>query len=182
MANFRLSILLGFLIICSLPAQAHLGPHESKDCFIDFEEFRLRFNGYQFHGPHPDKHYCRYFPELGDIIIKIDALQTLDHQVIALEWLEMNTLGEIMAGQPLLRSTLYIPWKPFANNLHSLRNNVTKRGVYGLTVKLKNQNGAIRQRHHYFLAGIPVMRILLSAAGLLLLLIVFAIFRRLGRR
>lgn len=180
----KLRFLVRFCLLAILPnapVQAHIGPHESEECFIDIEDIRLRFNGYQFHGPHPDKLYCHYFPELGDIIIKIDALQSLHSQDIALEWLEMNDVTQLLAGEPFFRSSKSDGWQPFANNLHSLRNNVTRRGVYGIRVRLQDEQGAIRQRHHYFLVGFPVMQILLSLAGLLLLVIAFFFIKQLRR-
>lgn len=184
MRKLRLHTLL-FLLAISLfntPAQAHLGPHESKDCFIDIEELRLRFNGYQFQSQHPDKHYCRYFPELGDVIIKIDALQELDNQEIALEWLEMGDLTRLLSSDPLFLRSKDSGWRNFSGQLQSLRNNVTQRGVYGIKIRLKDENGVILQRHHYFLVGFPVMYILLSIAGLLLLLISYFFIKQLRHK
>ncbi|WP_305908543.1 hypothetical protein Q9L42_010195 [Methylomarinum sp. Ch1-1] len=162
-------------------ARAHLGPHESSDCFINIETTQLRFNGYQFHGQHPEKHYCRYFPQLGDVIIQIDSLQDLGPQQISLQWLELASLPQLFSEDKALVESQPSPWKPFADGINSLRKNVQQLGLYGIKIRLKAPNGVVRQQHFYFLVGFPVMPILLGVA-LLLLLLIGLIFLRQSKR
>ena len=180
----RLNILLLATILsllCLQTVQAHLGPHERSDCYVNIETTQLRFNGYQFQSKHPEKHYCRYFPELGDVIIQIDSLQDISPQQISLQWLELASLPQLLGKDAFLEAKPS-DWKPFSEGINSLRKNIEHRGLYGIKIRLREPNGVIRQQHFYFLVGFPVMRILMGISLLLLLLIGFIFVRQLKQK
>jgi hypothetical protein len=161
------------------PTLAHSGPHHSKACIIEKDSMRFRFSGYQFHSRHPEQHYCRYFPLLGDVIISIDSLQEINNINISLQWLEMSAISEFSFSlDTLFKVSHETPWKAFNNGVNSIKQSVQKRGIYALNIQLKNQNNEIKQKRFYFLVGFQIAKILLVIGCLLLLIIAVIFFKQ----
>lgn len=180
--NHLFTILLLILVLLLSGNQhtlAHSGSHSSKTCFIEQGSQRLRFNGYQFHSKHPDKHYCRYFPLLGDVFISIDSLQEIKNTQISLQWLEMSSINEFKYSlETLFKVSNETPWIAFNDGVNSIKQSVNKRGIYALNIRLKNQKSNISQKRFYFMVGFQITKILLIIALLLLLLIIVIFFKQ----
>ncbi len=168
------------LLFANQQTFAHAGPHAAKDCFIQIDATQLRFNGHQFQGKHPGKFYCRFFPLLGNVIISVDSPQDVINNEVSLQWLELLPLNQLITfPAKAFKVTQETAWKPFNKGVNSIKQTVDKRGIYGLNILLKDNQGQIQQQSFYFLAGIPVtliVVIILVVIACLLLLFIAVIF------
>ncbi len=171
--------LLVFPVLQAQTVFAHLGPHTSSDCFIAVDSVQLRLNGYQFHSNHPEKHYCRYFPKLGDVIINIDSEMDIGRKEISLQWLEIKSPLRFFGKEKIITAHKATEWKTFSGGMHILRRNIDRRGLYGLRILLKSADGNVEQNAFYFLVGIPVVLILVVIASLVLLIIALILIKQL---
>ena len=168
---------LGFAIffsLCSTPAFSHAGSHESKNCFVAINENTVRLSGYQFQGLHPDEAFCRIFPYLGSVIIKIEAVNAqLQNQKVALEllkprsWLNctsINSSNSILLTKTELQS--------FNQGVKMIQTDIQERGLYALNIKLQREDKKIVSQTFLFLVGIPVTKILVLFSGAALLFLI----------
>lgn len=161
-------------MLFSTPVFPHAGSHENQNCFITVSENSLRFSGYQFQGQHPEHIYCRIFPELGEIIIKIEAVTVnLTDKKIALQLLKLNSWSNwLFDSEHAFSSLKQTPLRNFNNGVNMLQADIGQRGVYALQIELQAENKAPITQTFLFLVGIPVTEILVLFSGGILLLLV----------
>lgn len=172
-----LTAIIAFILFSS-PAFPHAGPHDNKNCFVSSNGNILRFSGYQFQGQHPEHIYCRIFPELGEIIIKIEAVNAdLTDKKIALQLLKLNSWSNWLFDSKKAFSGLkQTPLRNFNNGVNMLQADIGQRGVYALHIELHAENKASITQTFLFLVGIPITEILvLFSGGIILLLIVIVL-------
>lgn len=175
----QLAALFTMLIfsLFSTAAFCHAGSHENKNCFVSVHEDTLRFSGYQFQGLHPDEAFCRIFPYLGSVIIKIEPVNyQLNNKKVLLEllkpksWLNCTSINS--SNALLLKQT---PLTGFNEGVNMIQADIQERGIYVLNIKLQTPDKKIATQTFFFLVGIPVTKILvLFSGGILVLLILFA--------
>lgn len=178
---FLFLIAMTAFMLFSSPAFSHAGPHENQNCFITVSENTLRFSGYQFQGQHPEHIYCRIFPELGEIIIKIETVNAdLTDKKIALQLLKLNSWSNwLFHSEKAFSSLKRTPLRNFSNGVNMLQADIGQRGIYALQVELQAENKVSITQTFLFLAGIPVTEILVLFSGGILLLLTFITIRTL---
>jgi len=134
--NFIRKVVITILLVGSFipPVSAHNGSHESKNCFINIGNNQLRLSGFQFQGIHPDAVYCRVFPFLDTLLIKLEALETqtstqqVTLQLIKIEnWLKVSGI--------VLQTT---PQRSFKEVI-TLQTTLTDRALYALEIGLQTE-------------------------------------------
>lgn len=172
MLFFRIFLLV-FCLFFPLQSFSHAGSHGNDDCLISIGNFHLRMNGYQFQGKRPDRHYCRYFPYLGQTILKLDTTHHdlskfgVDLQLLKrTRWLALlfnpDQAFEVIKQKPL---------QNFSQQVVSIDTEIKSLDLYALHIKLHHPNGRMSQQLFLFAAGLPLIPILLGIATLLLILL-----------
>lgn len=176
-----------FSLIMYQPAFAHAGVDHNNSCFLSVGDTRLRISGYPFqpelegkasapaHAPYlrpVGKHFCHFFPELGQIVVAVEPLaEDRKHTQVTLElaqltsWLNPGQAFTVIKQQPA---------QLMGAGLVSISQVIRQRGVYRLNITLQDSSGELQQQRFVFLVGIPVTKILVMIAGLLILVIGFA--------
>jgi hypothetical protein len=153
----------------SAPAFSHAGSHENKNCFITWDEKKVRFSGYQFQGLHPDEAFCHILPYLGDVIIKIDPVSaSLSEQAIQLKVSSVFT-------QKTTDFSKIMPVQRFAEGVVMLQTDIQAQGLYRLSLQRYDKGQAIGTiGSFFFLVGIPVTQylVLFSGAAFVFLLVI----------
>ena len=156
-----------FFSLFSTSAFAHAGSHENKNCFIAINENTVRLSGYQFQGLHPDEDFCRIFPYLGSVIIKIEAVNAqLQNQKVVLEllkpksWLNCTSINS--SNSILIKKT---ELQSFNDGVNMIQTDIQERGLYALNIKLQQEDKKIISHSFLFLVGIPVTKILVLFSG-----------------
>lgn len=164
-----------FFSLFSTAAFSHAGSHENKNCFIAIRNNTIRLSGYQFQGLHPDEAFCRIFPYLGSVIIKIEPVNDeLRNQKVALEllkpksWFNCTSINSTNAMS--LKKT---PLQNLNEGVNMIQADIQERGVYALNIKLQRDDKKIVSQTFLFLVGIPVTKILVQFSIGVLLLIIF---------
>lgn len=154
------------------PAFAHNGVDHNNSCFLTVGETRLRLSGYQFQPELEGKHFCHFFPELGQIVVALEPLaEDRKNLQVALElaqltaWLHPEQAFTVIKRQPA-------QW--IGTGLVSISQTIRQRGIYSLTLTLQDSSGELQQQRFMFLVGIPMTKILVMIAGVLVLVIGFA--------
>ncbi|MDO9048148.1 MAG: hypothetical protein Q7U66_10480 [Methylobacter sp.] len=175
-----------FSLMIDQPVLAHAGVDHSSSCFLTVGDTRLRISGYQFqpelegkasapaHAPYlrpVGKHFCHFFPELGQIVLAVEPLEEgRDKTLVTLElaaltsWLNPAQAFTVIKQQPE---------QLMETGLASISQTIRQRGIYRLNVTLQDGSGNSRQQHFVFLVGIPMTKIMVMIAGLLVLVIGF---------
>lgn len=150
---------------------AHAGEHHSQNCFVDVGDTRLRLSGYQFQPELENEHFCRVFPELGQIIIAVEPLEEgLENRQIALELLELSSWTDwLLNAEKAFAVIKQQPARQFGAGLVSIQQTIGQRGVYALKVIMQDDSDHLRHQYFVFLVGVPVKKILVVLAGLVLL-------------
>jgi hypothetical protein len=171
-----------FGLVMSGSVFAHAGEHHSQNCFVDVGDTRLRLSGYQFQSGLENEHFCRVFPELGQIIIAVEPLEEgLENRQIALELLELSSWTDWLSNAEKAFAVIkQQPAKQFGAGLVSIQQTIGQRGVYALKVIMQDDSGHLRHQYFVFLVGIPVKKILAILAGLMLLAVGFTWSRRMA--
>lgn len=167
-------LLLGvlFSLMIDHPAFAHAGVDHNNSCFLTVGDTRLRISGYQFQPELEGKHFCHFFPELGQLVIAVEPL--LESRKKTLVTLELAALTSLLNPAQAFTVIKRQPEQLLDTGLASISQTIRQRGIYRLNVILQDSSGNQEQQHFIFLAGIPVTKILVIIAGLLLLVIGFA--------
>jgi hypothetical protein len=160
-----------FGLVMPEPAFAHAGEHHSQNCFVDVGDTRLRLSGYQFQPGLENEHFCRVFPELGQIIVAVEPLEEgLENRQIALELLELSSWTDwLLNAEKAFTVIKQQPAKQFGAGLVSIQQAIRQRGVHALRVIMQDDSGHLRHQYFVFLVGVPVKKILAILAGLMLL-------------
>lgn len=153
------------------PVFAHVGEHHSQDCFADVGDIRLRLSGYQFQPGLENEHFCRVFPELGQVVIAVDSLEEgLENKQIALELLKLSSWKDWLLNAGTAFTVIKKqPARPFSAGVIAIQQTIRQRGVHALDMTLQDDSGQLRHQRFLFLVGIPVKKILAALAGLVLL-------------
>ncbi|MEF3074992.1 hypothetical protein V2P20_08130 [Methylobacter sp. Wu1] len=173
-----------FGLVMSGSVFAHAGEHHSQNCFVDVGDTRLRLSGYQFQPGLENEHFCRVFPELGQIIIAVEPLEEgLENRQIALELLELSSWTDWLSNAEKAFAVIkQQPAKQFGAGLVSIQQTIGQRGVYALRVIMQDDAGHLRHQYFVFLVGVPVTKILAVLAGFLLLGLGFAWSRKIAAK
>jgi len=173
-------LFISFSIIFSASALAHDGPHGNNECIISVGDVELRLNGYQFKGRNPDRHYCRHFPHLDQIIIKIDSLSSdLSKMAVEVQLLKRNSWLGLMSGADDAFSVIkQQPLQYFSKQVVLIDSDIQSRDIYAIKLRLHDNNGEITEQRFMFMVGFPFAQVMVAIAVLLLLFIIFIIFRQ----
>jgi len=169
----RLLISALFSLMSYQPAFAHGGEDHSKSCFLNMGDTRLLLSGYQFQRELEGKHFCHFFPALGQIVLAVEPIEEgLENKKITLE---LSALTSWM-DWPLNPAQAFTvikqqPAQLIGSGLVSIQQTIQQRGIYRLNVSLQDVYGDRRQQDFVFLVGIPVTKILVMIALVLLLVI-----------
>jgi hypothetical protein len=159
---------------------AHNGVDHNNSCFLTVGDTRLRISGYQFQPElegkapylHPvGKHFCHFFPELGQIVLAVEALaETQEKTLVTLELAALTAWVSPAQAFTVIKQQ---PEQPLATGLASISETIRQRGIYRLSITLQDAFGDQQRQDFVFLVGIPVTKMLVMVAGLLLLVIGF---------
>lgn len=166
-------LLLGvlFSLMIDQPAFAHAGVDHSNSCFLTVGDTRLRISGYQFQPELEGKHFCHFFPELGQLVVAVEPLE--ESRKKTLVTLELAALTSLLNPAQAFTVIKQQPEQLLDTGLASISQTIRQRGIYRLNVILQDSSGNRQQQRFIFLAGIPVTKILVLIAGLLLLVLGF---------
>lgn len=161
-----------FSLMLHQPAFAHNGVDHNNSCFLTVGETRLRLSGYQFQPELEGKHFCHFFPELGQIVVAVEPLAE-DRKNIQVT-LELAQLTSWLHPGQAFTVIKQQPSQLIGTGLVSISQTIRQRGIYSLTLTLQDSSGDLQQQRFMFLVGIPMTKILVMIAGLLVLVIGFA--------
>jgi len=165
----RLLIIALFSLMIDQPVFAHAGVDHDNSCFLTVGDTRLRISGYQFQPELEGKHFCHFFPELGQIVLAVEPLA--EGQEKTLVTLELAALTSWLNPAEAFTVIKQQPAQPIGTGLASISQTIEQRGVYRLNVTLQEGAGKSRQQRLIFLVGIPVTKILVMIAGGLLVFV-----------
>lgn len=171
----RLLISALFSLMSYQPAFAHAGVDHSKNCFLNVGDTRLLLSGYQFQRELEGKHFCHFFPALGQIVLAVEPVEEgQENNQITLElsaltsWMDWP-LNPAQAFTVIKRE----PAQRIGAGLVSISQTIQQRGIYRLNVTLQDGSGNRQQQRFVFLVGIPVTKMLVMIALVLMLVIGF---------
>jgi len=165
----RLLIIALFSLMIDQPVFAHAGVDHDNSCFLTVGDTRLRISGYQFQPELEGKHFCHFFPELGQIVLAVEPLA--EGQEKTWVTLELAALTSWLNPAEAFTVIKQQPAQPIGTGLASISQTIEQRGVYRLNVTLQEGSGTSRQQRLIFLVGIPVTKILVMIAGGLLVFV-----------
>ncbi len=164
-----LLIIALFSLMIDQPVFAHAGVDHDNSCFLTVGDTRLRISGYQFQPELEGKHFCHFFPELGQIVLAVEPLA--EGQEKTWVTLELAALTSWLNPAEAFTVIKQQPAQPIGTGLASISQTIEQRGVYRLNVTLQEGSGKSRQQRLIFLVGIPVTKILVMIAGSLLVFV-----------
>jgi len=164
-----LLIIALFSLMIDQPVFAHAGVDHDNSCFLTVGDTRLRISGYQFQPELEGKHFCHFFPELGQIVLAVEPLA--EGQEKTWVTLELAALTSWLNPAEAFTVIKQQPAQPIGTGLASISQTIEQRGVYRLNVTLQEGSGKSRQQRLIFLVGIPVTKILVMIAGGLLVFV-----------
>lgn len=172
----RLLISALFSLMSYQSAFAHAGEDHSKNCFLNMGDTKFLLSGYQFQAELVGKHFCHFFPALGQIVLAIEPIE--EGQENKQITLELSVLSSWM-DWPLNPAQAFTvikqqPAERIGAGLVSIQQTIQHRGIYSLNVTLQDDSGDRQQQRFVFLVGIPVTKILVIVALVLVLVIGFA--------
>jgi len=150
---------------------AHNGVDHNNSCFLTVGDARLRISGYQFQPELEGKHFCHFFPELGQIVLAVEPLAETQEKTQVM--LELAALTSWLNPAQAFTVIKQQPGQALASGLASISETIPERGIYRLTITLQDAFGDQQHRDFVFLVGVPVTKMLVMVAGLLLLVIGF---------
>jgi len=176
-----------FSLMIDQPVLAHAGVDHSSSCFLTVGDTRLGISGYQFqpelegkasapaHAPYlrpVGKHFCHFFPELGQIVLAVEPMAAgQEKTLVALELAALTSwLNPAQAFTVIKRQ----PEQSMDSGLASISQTILQRGIYRLNITLQAASGNPQQQHFVFLVGIPVTKIMVMIAVVLILVLGFA--------
>ena len=169
------------LLFFSNTVFAHAGSHESSDCFISLQNQKLRLSGYQFQGKHPDRSYCRIFPYLGQIILKVEGLNSTDkNQTLQLELLKLDSWIDLLFSPEQAFKVIKTTPAQSIEQQHLIQGEIQQRGIYAIKILLETDKQKTQQQF-LFLVGIPITKILILLASLCLFVVIFIAVKPLSK-
>lgn len=156
------------------PAFAHAGVDHNNSCFLTVGDIRLRISGYQFQPELEGKHFCHFFPELGQIVLAVEPMtQSQERTLVTLELAALTSRLNPANAFTVIKQHGQL----LETGLASISQTIGQRGIYRLTVTLQDASGNLQQQRFLFMVGFPVTKILVMIAGLLVLVIGFVTVR-----
>lgn len=154
-------------------AFAHAGEHHNSSCFLTVGDTKLRLNGYYLDNQFVGKHFCRIYPTTGQILLAIDVLDdTKQNQQLGLA---LSTLAPWSEWpRQLFKPIKQQPAKQIGTGLLALPQTIVEPALYAFDISLVDAAGNQQSKRIFLAAGIPVTKLLVYFAGLLLLVIAFA--------
>jgi hypothetical protein len=168
-ARILIIALFGFMM--PQPALAHNGVDHNNSCFLTVGDTKLRISGYQFQPELEGKHFCHFFPELGQIVLAVEPLA--EGQEKTLVTLELSALTSWLNPDKAFTVIKQQPEQLIDTGLASISQTVRERGIYKLNLTLQDASGNQQQQNFVFLVGIPVTKIMVLLASVLFLVIGF---------
>lgn len=136
-------------------------------------DIKLRLNGYYLDNHFVGKHFCRIYPATGQILLAIDVLE--DATQIQQVALALSTLAPWSEwSTQLFKQINQQPAKQIGSGLLALPQTIAEPALYAFDITLIDTAGKQQSKRIYLAAGIPVTKLLVYFAGLLLLVISFA--------
>lgn len=173
-------LLIGLVWLAPEPGFTHVGQHQSDACFIKMGDSQLELNGYQFEKDLAGKYFCHFFPGLGQTVWAIDTLSDNPETMKVSLALKQLVDWTALAGVPEKAFVILeqAPPEVLGANLVSVEHVLTARGVYVLDIGLQVNDGAVQRHRFWFLAGVPVTKLMVFLAfGLLGLIMLVALYR-----
>jgi hypothetical protein len=164
-----------FSVVVYQSAFAHAGVDHNNSCFLTVGDTTLRISGYQFQPELEGKHFCHFFPALGQIVLAVEPLTEGRNKSLVI--LELAALTSWLKPAETFTVIKQQPEQPLDTGLASISQIIRQRGIYRLNVTLTDGSGNSRQQRLLFLVGFPVTKIMVMIAGLLVLVIGFAAVR-----
>jgi hypothetical protein len=163
-----------FCLMTYQPVFAHAGVDHNNSCFLTVGDTRLRISGYQFQPELEGKHFCHFFPELGQTVLAVEPLaEGQGKTLVTLELAALTGLNPAQAFTVIKQQ----PEQLMGAGLVSISQTIGKRGIYRLNVTLQDVSSNRQQQRFVFLVGFPVTKIMVMIAGLLVLVIGFVAVR-----
>lgn len=166
----RLLISAFFSLMAYQSAFAHAGVDHNNSCFLTVGDTKLRISGYQFQPELEGKHFCHFFPELGQVVLAVEPLAE-EQSLVTLELAALTSWTDTGRAFTVIKQQ---PEQSLNTSLASITQTIRQRGIYRLNVTLKDASGNSGQEQLLFLVGFPVTKIMVIMAGLLVLVIGFA--------
>jgi hypothetical protein len=162
-------------LIMAQPALAHNGVDHNNSCFLTVGDTKLRISGYQFQPELEGKHFCHFFPELGQTVLAVEPLA--EGQEKTLVTLELAALTSWLNPGKAFTVIRKQPEQLIDTGLASISQTIRERGIYRLNVMLQDASGNRQQQHLMFLVGIPVTKIMVMIALVLIAVLGFAVVK-----
>lgn len=162
-------------LIMAQPASAHNGVDHNNSCFLTVGGTKLRISGYQFQPELEGKHFCHFFPELGQTVLAVEPLA--EGQEKTLVTLELAALTSWLNPGNAFTVIKQQPEQLIDTGLASISQTIRERGIYRLNVMLQDASGNRQQQHLMFLVGIPVTKIMVMIALVLIAVLGFAVVK-----
>lgn len=175
MTQLLISVLFSLMVYQS--AFAHAGDHDNN-CFLTVGSTKLRISGYQFQPELEGKHFCHFFPELGQVVLAVEPLAG-ENNPVTLELAALTSWTESDKAFTVIKQQ---PEQPLNTGLASITQTIRQRGIYSLHVTLKDDLGNSQHKRLLFLVGVPVTKIMVITAGLLVLALGFVGLRSLKKQ
>ena len=173
MKHLLTQLLIGalFSLTINQPVSAHAGVDHSKSCFLTVGDTRLQISGYQFQPELEGKHFCHFFPELGQTVLALEPVATAPEQTWAtLELAELTSWSKPAEAFTVIKQQ---PAQLLSAMPVSISQTIVQRGIYRLSITLQDASGS-RQQQFWFLAGVPVTKIMVMVGLGLVLVLAFA--------
>ena len=164
-----------FSLMTYQPVFAHAGVDHNNSCFLTVGDTRLRISGYQFQPELEGKHFCHFFPELGQIVLALEPLS--EGKGKTLVTLELAALTGWLNPAQAFTVIKQQPEQVLETGLATISQPIGQRGIYRLNVTLQDASGNRQQQRFVFMVGFPVTKMLVMIAGLLVLVIGFVAVR-----
>jgi hypothetical protein len=166
-----------FSLMAYQSAFAHAGDHDNN-CFLTVGDSKLRISGYQFQPELEGKHFCHFFPELGQVVLAVEPLAE-ENNPVTLELAELTSWTDSDQAFTVIKQQ---PEQPLNTGLASITQTIRQRGIYSLNVTLKDDFGNSQHQRLFFLVGFPVTKVMVIMAGLLVLVLGFIGVRNLKKK
>jgi hypothetical protein len=167
----------------SAPVLAHTGAHGNDECIVLVGKIELRLKGYQFQERNPDRHYCRYFPFLGQMIIKVDSISAdLSDRTIELQLLKRKSWSDLVFNPDNAFSVIkQLPAQSFSKQVVSIDSDIQAIDIYAIKLRLQLADNKIAEQRFIFVVGFPFVHVLLGISVLLLLLVIFVFLNQIRK-
>ncbi len=161
------------MIVCmfSNNVYAHTGSHEG-DCEIVVGQEKLRLSGYQLNSKLPARHYCRIYPQLGELNFQIEFVNPdSKYAKIELKLLSISLGDEFIANPLNIFNQVIKKYLVQVNNDGKIlfEAEILEVALYSLEIILTQADGSHHRNRFIFLVGVPVAKIMIGFSVLLLL-------------